>query len=171
MAARCGSRARGRCGIRLIPHAACRCWRRRLSLPQFKLLRPRTLGEALEFLAQYAVPDSRGGCPYILRSTLQSVVAGGTDLIPSMHSGCSRPSMCSMFGMSELRGIRPRAGAGVEIGALTTLSEDRAFRIFCAAIIRCCRRRRQPSHRRSCATWGRSAGTSAGHAMLLITSR
>lgn len=81
-----------------------------MSLPEFKLLRPRTAAEAVELLAKHA--------PDIL------VIAGGTDLIPSMRQKLFAPRyMLDVRGVRELRGIRPRSGEGVEIGALTTLTE------------------------------------------------
>jgi 4-hydroxybenzoyl-CoA reductase subunit beta len=50
------------------------------------------------------------------------VLAGGTDLIPSMRQKLFEPEyVLDLRGVVELRGIRPHAG-GVEIGALTTLS-------------------------------------------------
>lgn len=86
-----------------------------MSLPEFKLLRPRTLDEALSFLAKHA-PDVQ-------------VVAGGTDLIPSMRQGLFAPQhLIDIRGVSELRGIHAR-DEFVEIGALTSLTaiEDSAF--------------------------------------------
>ena len=117
-----------------------------MSLPEFKLLRPRTLAEAIEFLARHA-PDVQ-------------VIAGGTDLIPSMRQKLFAPRyVVDIRGIPELRGIRSSAGVspatpvwaqapspvraggarperlgdsrqdagataeGVEIGALTTLTE------------------------------------------------
>jgi len=80
-----------------------------LSLPQFRLLRPRRLQEALEFL------DKRAGNVRVL--------AGGTDLIPSMRQKLFEPEhVLDLRGVAEMRGIRPQADGGVEIGALTTLS-------------------------------------------------
>jgi len=80
-----------------------------LSLPDFKLLRPRALPEALELLAKHA-PDVR-------------VIAGGTDLIPSLRQMLfTPPYLVDIRGLAELRGIRPQPGGGVEIGALTTLT-------------------------------------------------
>ena len=81
-----------------------------MSLPEFKLLRPRTVAEAVELLAKHA--------PAI------QVIAGGTDLIPSMRQKLfSPPYVLDLRGVRELRGIRTQPGDGVEIGALTTLSE------------------------------------------------
>src|SRR5437762_6843614 len=87
-----------------------------MSLPGFKLLRPRTLEDAVNFLAKY------GG-------NIQ-VLAGGTDLIPSMKQKLFTPAyIMDIRGIEELRGIRVVPGAGVEIGVLTPLSaiEDSEF--------------------------------------------
>jgi 4-hydroxybenzoyl-CoA reductase subunit beta len=79
-----------------------------LSLPQFKLLRPRTLDEAMDYLAKY--------------SNELRVVAGGTDLIPSMRQRLFEPGyVLDLRRIAELKGIRECDGA-VEIGALTTLT-------------------------------------------------
>jgi 4-hydroxybenzoyl-CoA reductase subunit beta len=79
-----------------------------LSLPQFRLLRPISTAEALDALAK------RGGS---LR-----VLAGGTDLIPSMRQKLFEPEfVLDLRGIAELRGIRPQSDGGVEIGALTTI--------------------------------------------------
>ena len=79
-----------------------------MSLPQFRLLRPRAVEEAVAYLAKHA-------------GNLR-VLAGGTDLIPSMRQKLFEPEyVLDLRGVVELRGIRPHAG-GVEIGALTTLS-------------------------------------------------
>ena len=79
-----------------------------MSLPQFKLLRPRTLGEALGELAKHA-NDIR-------------VLAGGTDLIPSMRQKLFEPQfVLDIRHIAELKGIR-QTEQGIEIGALTTLS-------------------------------------------------
>ena len=79
-----------------------------MSLPQFKLLRPRSLGEALDYLSQY--------------SGNIRVLAGGTDLIPSMRQKLFEPEyVLDLHRMGELRGIWPQPDGGVEIGALTTI--------------------------------------------------
>ena len=79
-----------------------------MSLPQFKLLRPRTLAEALGALASHA-SDIR-------------VLAGGTDLIPSMRQKLFEPQfVLDIRHIAELKGIR-QTEQGTEIGALTTLS-------------------------------------------------
>jgi 4-hydroxybenzoyl-CoA reductase subunit beta len=80
-----------------------------LSLPQFKLFRPRALEETIGLLAKHA-------------GNLR-VLAGGTDLIPSMRQKLFEPEyVLDLRAVSELRGIRPHADGAVEIGALTTLS-------------------------------------------------
>lgn len=87
-----------------------------MSLPAFKLLRPRTIEEAVGFLAQHG-------------SELQ-VLAGGTDLLPSMKQRLFTPAyLMDIRGVDELNGIHERPGAGIEIGTLTSLStiEDSDF--------------------------------------------
>ncbi|MGA8213621.1 MAG: FAD binding domain-containing protein [Candidatus Sulfotelmatobacter sp.] len=80
-----------------------------MSLPQFRLLRPRAVEEAVAGLAKH-VGNIR-------------VLAGGTDLIPSMQQKLFEPEyVLDLRGMAELRGVRPQAGGAVEIGALTALS-------------------------------------------------
>jgi 4-hydroxybenzoyl-CoA reductase subunit beta len=79
-----------------------------LSLPQFKLLRPRSVEEAIEALARYGANIR--------------VLAGGTDLIPSMRQKLFEPEyVLDLRGIGALRGIRPQPDGSVEIGALTTL--------------------------------------------------
>ena len=81
-----------------------------MSLPEFKLLRPRSVAEAIDCLAKHA-PEIQ-------------VIAGGTDLIPSLRQKLfTPPYVLDLRGIRELRGIRPRSGEGAEIGALTTLTE------------------------------------------------
>ena len=79
-----------------------------MSLPQFKVVRPRTVEESIAALAKYAT-DIR-------------VLAGGTDLIPSMRQKLFEPQfVLDIRHISELKGIR-ETEQGIEIGALTTLS-------------------------------------------------
>jgi 4-hydroxybenzoyl-CoA reductase subunit beta len=90
-----------------------------LSLPQFKLLRPLTLEEAIALLAKHCkssvVP---GDSP----ATAVRIVAGGTDLIPSMRQKLFEPHyMLDIRHIAELKGIRQQ-GSEVEIGALTSLT-------------------------------------------------
>lgn len=80
-----------------------------MSLPQFKLLRPRTLHEAVAHLSAHG-NDTR-------------ILAGGTDLIPSMKQKLFTPGyVLDVRGIDEMQGIRVVPGAGVELGALTPLS-------------------------------------------------
>jgi len=84
-----------------------------LSLSQFKLLRPRTLDEALSLLAKHGDRADAG----------VRIVAGGTDLIPSMRQKLFEPQyMLDIRHIAELKGIREQQGSGVEIGALTSLT-------------------------------------------------
>lgn len=79
-----------------------------MSLPEFKLLRPRAVNEALELLTKHG-------------STVR-VLAGGTDLIPSMRQKLFEPEyVLDLRGITDLRGIKPQSDGGVEIGALTTI--------------------------------------------------
>ena len=83
-----------------------------MSLPQFKLLRPRTLEDALSLLAKHA-----GGSPAATR-----VVAGGTDLIPSMKQKLFEPEyVVDIRNVAGLKDIR-QTEHGVEIGALASLT-------------------------------------------------
>src|SRR5215470_10499125 len=87
-----------------------------MSLPEFHLLRPKTLREALGELARHA-------------GEIQ-IIAGGTDLVPSLQQKLFSPRfLLDIRGIDELKRIRVVAGSGVEIGALVTLSaiEDSEF--------------------------------------------
>jgi len=80
-----------------------------LSLPEFKLLRPRSLADAVEHLAKHA------GSVHVL--------AGGTDLVPSLQQKLFAPQfLLDLRHVSELQGIRPQPDGSAEIGALTPLS-------------------------------------------------
>jgi 4-hydroxybenzoyl-CoA reductase subunit beta len=79
-----------------------------LSLPEFKLLRPRRIEDAMRYLGEHA-----GNV---------RVLAGGTDLIPSMRQKLFEPEyVLDLRGIAELRGIKPQPDGGVVIGASTTL--------------------------------------------------
>lgn len=87
-----------------------------MSLPAFEVLRPRSLDEAIDLLAKH--------------SGKAQIVAGGTDLIPSLRQSLFAPEfLLDVRGIEELRGITVKRGVEVEIGALTTLStvEDSEF--------------------------------------------
>ncbi|MCS7282777.1 MAG: xanthine dehydrogenase family protein subunit M [Anaerolineae bacterium] len=78
-------------------------------LPEFDLLMPRTLPEALEMLAQRA-PDVMP-------------IAGGTNVIPDLRGGRYRPAcLVNVAGLPELRGIRQEDGFLV-IGGGVTIAE------------------------------------------------
>jgi len=80
-----------------------------VSLPAFHLLRPTKLDEAVSLLAQHGAQVK--------------VVAGGTDLQPSMKQKLFTPAfVLDMRGISELRGIHETPDGGVSIGAMTTLA-------------------------------------------------
>jgi 4-hydroxybenzoyl-CoA reductase subunit beta len=84
-----------------------------LSLPQFKLLRPRTIEEAVEFLSARVAASA---------TNTVRIIAGGTDLIPSMKQSLFEPEyVLDLRRVGEMRGIRPQPDGGVEIGAATTL--------------------------------------------------
>ncbi|HKH99437.1 MAG TPA: FAD binding domain-containing protein [Candidatus Sulfotelmatobacter sp.] len=79
-----------------------------MSLPQFKLLRPSVLEEAVAYLGKH-----KGNI---------RVLAGGTDLIPSMRQKLFEPEhVLDLRGIAALRGIRSDPDGGAEIGTLTTL--------------------------------------------------
>jgi 4-hydroxybenzoyl-CoA reductase subunit beta len=79
-----------------------------MSLADFQLVSPRTLPDAVAFLRQHA-------------ST--RILAGGTDLVPSMRQKLFEPEHVLDIGrIPELRGIH-ETGQGIAIGALTTLAE------------------------------------------------
>jgi 4-hydroxybenzoyl-CoA reductase subunit beta len=87
-----------------------------MSLPQFKLLRPHTVQDAVGHLSAHP-------------GKIQ-VIAGGTDIIPSLKQRLFEPEyVLDIRGIDELRKIQVKAGVGVEIGALATLSalEDSGY--------------------------------------------
>lgn len=80
-----------------------------MSLPEFKLLRPRTTAEAVALLAQHA-----GNI---------RILAGGTDLLPSMQQKLfAPPYVLDIRRIAGLKGIRQQPNGAVEIGALTALT-------------------------------------------------
>ena len=80
-----------------------------MSLPSFKLLRPRTIEHAVACLVRHG-------------ASLQ-VLAGGTDLLPSMKQRLFTPDyVMDIRGIESLNGILSYPGSGVQIGALTPLS-------------------------------------------------
>ena len=80
-----------------------------MSVPAFQLLRPRNLDAAVSLLAKHA-GDLK-------------VIAGGTDLLPSMKQKLfTPPFLLDLRGVDELRGIRTMPDGGISIGVLTTLA-------------------------------------------------
>jgi len=80
-----------------------------VSLPSFQLHRPKSLGEAVDLLSKHADEIK--------------VIAGGTDLLPSMKQKLfTPPHVLDLRAISELRGIYEAPGGGLSIGALTTLA-------------------------------------------------
>jgi 4-hydroxybenzoyl-CoA reductase subunit beta len=78
------------------------------ALPEFELLRPQSVEEALK--ARVAHPDAR-------------LLGGGTDLIVNIRRGIvAPPVLIDMTGVAELRAIKADVRA-LEIGAAVTLSE------------------------------------------------
>lgn len=78
-----------------------------MSLPDFQVLRPRTLAEATECLGEH---DGE------IR-----VIAGGTDLLPSLKQKLFAPRyLLDVKPLGELRYLRN--GSGLEIGALATVA-------------------------------------------------
>ena len=102
-----------------------------MSLPAFKLLRPRSIPEAIEFLAKYSSAEEAqagGARPSLRRQGGPSlnglrIIAGGTDLIPSMRQKLFEPQyVLDIRHIVELKGIEPQRDNSVAIGSLTTLS-------------------------------------------------
>lgn len=78
-----------------------------MSLPEFQILRPRKLEEALELLDRH-------------RGRIR-IVAGGTDLVPSLKQRLFTPEyLLDLKALRDLTYIRN--GAGLEIGALATVA-------------------------------------------------
>jgi len=74
--------------------------------------------EAVESLATRL---GAGGSPAQVPTPIR-IIAGGTDLIPSMRQKLFEPEyVLDLRAIAELRGIRPQSDGGVEIGALTSL--------------------------------------------------
>jgi 4-hydroxybenzoyl-CoA reductase subunit beta len=72
------------------------------------LLRPRSVAEAIEHLVKHAGSVR--------------VLAGGTDIIPSMRQRLFEPEyVVDLRGIGEIRGIKPQSDGSVEIGALTAI--------------------------------------------------
>jgi xanthine dehydrogenase YagS FAD-binding subunit len=77
-------------------------------LPQFAYVRPSTLNEAIRHLADDTA----------------AIHAGGTDLLGCLRDDVFRTSkVVSISRIADLRGIRESGNGGLQIGALTTISE------------------------------------------------
>src|SRR5438270_12384265 len=80
-----------------------------MSLPSFKLLRPRSVEDAVGHLSKHTADVQ--------------IIAGGTDLLPSMKQRLFIPKyLLDIRGIEELKKIKVMPGSGVEIGALPTLT-------------------------------------------------
>jgi xanthine dehydrogenase YagS FAD-binding subunit len=79
-------------------------------MPQFDLFQPATAGDALELLARH------GSGAWVL--------AGGLDSLEWFKDRTKRPKVVvDLSRIEELRGVREVDGGGLEIGAMTTLTE------------------------------------------------
>jgi len=90
-----------------------------MSLPSFEVIRPQTIDSAIAPLARYGA-DAQ-------------MIAGGTDLVPSIKQGLFSPRvLIDLKGLRELDFIRFDPGRGLEIGALTTISALAASTVLAA---------------------------------------
>lgn len=81
-----------------------------MSLPAFDLIIPKTLVEAAAFLGVH-----KGNT---------RIVAGGTDLIPSLKQRLFEPEfLLDIKGLPELGGVRELPDGSLRIGALTTIAD------------------------------------------------
>jgi xanthine dehydrogenase YagS FAD-binding subunit len=79
-------------------------------MPVFELLQPANIEDAIGLL------DRHGRDAWIL--------AGGMDSMDWLKDRIKRPAaLVDLSGVAELKGIRPQSGGGLEIGAMTTLTE------------------------------------------------
>jgi len=111
-----------------------------LPLPRFRVLRPRSLEEALDALAANGADDG----PTVANATAWGsrpvrLLAGGTDLVPNLKHGLfDVATVVALKAMPGLRGVARRAEDGtLGVGALTTLARaaaDPAVRIAWPAL-------------------------------------
>jgi 4-hydroxybenzoyl-CoA reductase subunit beta len=81
-----------------------------ITLPSFRLHRPRALGDALRVLAEHQ-DDAR-------------ILAGGTDLVVNLRNRLFTPShVVSIAGIRGLDGIAAESGGGLRVGALARVSD------------------------------------------------
>src|SRR3954466_8479949 len=100
-----------------------------MSLPSFKLLRPRTVEQAVTYLTRYGQLGEL------------EILAGGTDLVPSMKQRLFTPQfVMDVRGIEELSKIKVVPGQAAKFAALTPFSPMR-IRVSSSAIIPCCTKR------------------------------
>jgi len=81
-----------------------------MTMPAFRLFRPRTIDEAVRVLCDY--PDGNA-----------KVIAGGTDVVPNLQMGLFSPrALVDIKGLQELSRIDYSPDRGLSIGALATLT-------------------------------------------------
>jgi 4-hydroxybenzoyl-CoA reductase subunit beta len=81
-----------------------------VALPEFQLLRPRTLGEAVEMLARSGGSAGDG----------VKIIAGGTDLLPSLKQWLFTPRyLLDIQRVAGLTEFRWQPGEGLWLGAMT----------------------------------------------------
>lgn len=81
-----------------------------MTMPAFRVARPRTVAEAVRLLADHG-PEAM-------------VIAGGTDVVPNLQMKLFAPRvLVDIKPLRELRGITVAAAGALRIGALTTLTE------------------------------------------------
>ena len=111
------------------------------------------------------LPDSLEDCLKILaeRGRDTKLVAGGTDLLPAAEErpAQARAAWWTSRGSPELRAIEAANGRRLRIGAAVTARELELDARVRAAFLGAGRERARWSARSRCATWRRSAATSA----------
>lgn len=81
-----------------------------MSLPRFELARPKSAEDAVRVLAD--------------AGEAAKILAGGTDLVPNLRAGLFAPKvLVDLKGLEDLNYIRFDPGSGLEVGALTTLTD------------------------------------------------
>ena len=81
-----------------------------LTLPTFRLHRPRTLAAALALLHEHG-PEAR-------------VLAGGTDLVVNLRQRLEEPAhVVALAGVAGLGGVRFAPGEGLRLGAMASVAE------------------------------------------------
>jgi len=89
-----------------------------VSLPAFRVARPKTVEEAVRVLSEWG-PEAM-------------VIAGGTDVVPNLQMRLFSPKLLlDVKSISALRGITIAGAGALRIGALTTLTE-----ILAAPVVR-----------------------------------